>query len=86
MTPAEHVARAEHLLDRCEASTDADGALLAIGHAVVAWVRWECGLWEDADTAPARATGARSAEQGQGGPELHRCDFRPKWNDPKGDE
>lgn len=47
MTPAEHIARAEALLAGVVAETRMEFIALAIGHAVVGWVRHETGLWED---------------------------------------
>ena len=49
MTTRDHIVRAEALLADVEAHTALEGIALAVGHAVVGWVRWKTGYGNEGD-------------------------------------
>lgn len=47
MSRADHIARAERMLDGTHAESVTEAALLALAHVAVAWVRHEVGVWDE---------------------------------------
>lgn len=49
MTTREHIAKAEGILVRCEPDTPSEGIALAIGHALLGWVKHDTGHGYDTE-------------------------------------